>query len=98
MTRKIYKQSIGVLGLGERQRSLEQDVEIETERPMIDIIEIVQNPLLDFFRRVRLAAPAIDLRPAGDAGPHPVAGKETIDDLLMEASCVACGRGPTDES
>src|ERR1044071_3662750 len=40
------------------------DLQIEGDRPVLDVIEIEFNPLLE--RGV--AAPAVDLRPPGDAG------------------------------
>ena len=33
------------------------------------------DPFSDLLLRISLAAPAIDLGPAGDAGPNPVAGR-----------------------
>ena len=51
---------------------------------MVDVFEIVFDAFLDLFAGIGFTAPAIDLRPAGNAGPHPVAGKITIDDLLVE--------------
>src|SRR5713101_3739068 len=47
---------IGVLVLRhQRQRRLEKNVEVEQHRPVLDVVEI------------ELAAPAVDLGPAGDA-------------------------------
>src|SRR3984885_3186164 len=61
--------SIGVLVPGhQRQRRLEKNVEIEQHRPVLDVIEIELDALLDFLLAVDLAAPAVDLCPAGDAG------------------------------
>src|ERR1700730_14908645 len=60
--------SVGVLALRhQRQRRLEKNVEIEQHRPVLDIVEIELDALLDFFFAVDFAAPAIDLRPAGYA-------------------------------
>ena len=42
------------------------DLEVETERPVLDVVEVVLDALLD--RRV--AAPAVDLGPAGDPRLH----------------------------
>ena len=58
---------------GVRSGALEQtaderephDLEVERHRPVLDVVEVVLDALLE--RRV--AAPAVDLRPAGDARP-----------------------------
>src|SRR6202163_1773240 len=52
----------------QRQRRLEKNVEVEQHRPVLDVIEIELDPLLDLLFAVDFAAPAIDLRPAGNAG------------------------------
>ena len=78
--------SIGVLVLGhQRERRLEQDVEVEQHRPVLDVVEIVLDAALDLVLGVGLAAPAIDLRPAGDAGLDLVAGEIAVDDLVIGA-------------
>src|ERR1700694_2229906 len=51
----------------QRQRRLEKSVEIKQHRPVLDIIEIELDALLDFLFAVDFAAPAVDLRPAGNA-------------------------------
>src|SRR6202166_2886305 len=62
------KRSVGVLVLRhQRQRRLEKNVEIEQHRPVLDIIEVEPDALLDFLFAVDFAAPAVDLRPAGNA-------------------------------
>src|SRR5450432_1107045 len=54
--------SVSVLVLRhQRQRRLEKNVEIEQHRPVLDIIEIELDPLLDLLFAVDFAAPAIDL-------------------------------------
>ena len=53
------------------------DLQVERHRPVLDVVEVVLDALLE--RRV--AAPAVDLRPAGDARPSP-----------CDAACTAeCG-------
>src|SRR5687767_9583555 len=42
------------------------DLQVERDRPVLNVIEVVLDPLLE--RGV--APPAVDLRPAGDAGFH----------------------------
>src|SRR4051794_36955112 len=48
----------------QRDRRLQQDVDVEQHRPVLDVIEIELDALLDLLFVVDLAAPAIDLRPA----------------------------------
>src|SRR6266702_1398587 len=60
---------ISVLALcDQRQRRAQQNVDIEQHCPVLDVVEIELDALLDLLLIVDLAAPAIDLRPAGDAG------------------------------
>src|SRR6266404_156428 len=51
----------------QRRRRLEQNVKIEQHRLVLDLVEIELDALLDFFLAVDFAAPAVDLRPAGNA-------------------------------
>src|SRR5262245_44788271 len=64
---------VGVVGTEDRAERLEDDVEVEPHRPVVDVVEIVLDALADLVDRVGLATPAVDLRPAGDAGLHAVA-------------------------
>src|SRR4030095_16861659 len=48
---------------------LDEDLQVEEQRPALDVVEVVLDPL--FERRV--AAPAVHLRPARHAGLHLVA-------------------------
>src|SRR5450756_259790 len=74
------KDSVGVLVLGhQRQRRLEQNVEIEQRRPVLDVIEVEFDALLDFLFAVDFAAPAVDLRPAGNARLDAVACEIAVD-------------------
>src|SRR6202158_3914313 len=60
--------SVGVFVLRhQRQRRLEKNEEVEQHRPVLDVIEIELDALLDFLFAVDFAAPAVDLRPAGNA-------------------------------
>src|SRR4051812_45680924 len=63
ITMRIYE-------LGHAVNSAEQgqphDLDVETKRPVLDVVEVEFDALLE--RRV--AAPAVDLRPARDAGLH----------------------------
>src|SRR6266542_4019409 len=77
--------SIRVLSLHQRERSLRQYVQIEQHRPVLDIVEIAGDALLDFVLAIDLAAPAVDLRPAGDAGFHPMTGEVTVHRLIEQS-------------
>src|SRR6185437_6570358 len=76
---------VGVLVLrDQRHRRLEKNVEIEQHRPVLDVIEVELDALLDLFLVVDLAAPAVDLRPAGDAGFDAMAGEITVDRFVEQ--------------
>src|SRR5882757_7379511 len=80
------EKSIRVLVLGhQRHRRLRKNVEIEQHGPVLDVIEIELDALLDLFLVVDLAAPAIDLRPAGDPRLDTVAGEIAVDGLVEQA-------------
>src|SRR5882672_10260863 len=55
------------------------DLQVEPHRPVLDVVQVVLDPL--FNRRV--PAPAVDLRPARDAGLHLVA-QHVLRDLVLE--------------
>src|ERR1700722_5271720 len=77
--------SIGVLVLcHQNQRGLEKNVEVEQNRPVLDVVEVELHALLDFFLVVDFAAPAVDLRPAGDAGFDTVAREIAVDGLVEQ--------------
>ncbi len=100
--RALRLRSIGVLPLQQAERRISDDVEIEQYGPALDIFEVELHAALDFLGRIDLAAPAIDLRPAGDAGLDAMAGEIAVDDLVPEAMLEmrvhGCGRGPMIES
>src|SRR5438105_6649535 len=79
--------SIRVLVLGQqRQWRLGEDDEVEQHRPVLDVIEVELDALLDLLFVVDLAAPAVDLGPAGNAGPDPVAREIAVDRLVEQAA------------
>src|SRR3954463_8602940 len=55
------------------------DLEIEPDRPVLDVVEVVLDALVE--RRV--AAPAVHLRPAGHAGLHLVP-QHVLRDAVLE--------------
>src|SRR5258708_8932563 len=57
---------VGMLVEEPLQQREPHDLEIETDRPVLDVVEVV----LDAFFDRRIAAPAMHLRPAGDARLH----------------------------
>src|SRR6201998_2686415 len=70
---------IGVLVLRhQRQRRLEENEEIEQHRPVLDVIEVEFDALLDLLFAVDFAAPAVDLRPAGNPGLDAAARQMTV--------------------
>src|SRR3546814_16589549 len=70
------RRSIGVLAGEAREDRHHDELEVEPERPVLDVGEIVVYPPADLFDRLGLATPAVDLCPAGNARlaalPHPV--------------------------
>src|SRR3546814_7673575 len=62
----------------------QQDSEVERERPVLDVEKVVLDAPLDLFHGVGLSAPAVHLRPAGDARLHPVARRVGVDGFLVE--------------
>src|SRR5690606_5111913 len=76
--------SVGVLRVQQPNRREEQDLQVEHERPVLDVIEVEFGAHADLFIRIHLATPAIDLRPAGDAGLDAVAGEVSVHDLRIE--------------
>ena len=46
------------------------NLDIEPEAPLADVLQIELDAFFHFFQRVGFAAPAVDLRPAGDARLH----------------------------
>ena len=73
---------ISIIVLADYENSFENDYEIEPDRPIVDIIEIVLDPLLQFFRRVGFAPPTVNLRPSGNAGFDPVPSCITTHNLF----------------
>src|SRR3546814_2208160 len=60
--------SVGIgVNEADKQRA-QEDVEVEWHGPVLDIVEVVLHPVLHLFDSVRLAAEAVHLCPAGDAG------------------------------
>src|SRR5262249_5489270 len=77
--------SVGFVGFQERERRPRHDVGIEHQRPVLDVVEVMLDAALDRLRVLDLAAPAVDLRPAGDAGLDPVAGEVAVDRVVETA-------------
>src|SRR3954452_14261849 len=68
----------------QRDRRFQQDVDVEQHRPVLDVIQIELDALLDFLFIVDLAAPAVDLRPAGDARLDAMAREIAVDRLVEQ--------------
>src|SRR4029078_11926090 len=71
--------SVGVGLTKPPERGEEEDLDVEKERPILDVVEIEFDPLL----QARIAAPAVDLRPAGEAAAHAVA-QHVVGDVVLE--------------
>src|SRR5690606_28098265 len=60
--------SVGVRMPHAAEQREHDDLEIQPERPVLDVVEVVLDALLE----VGIAAPAVHLGPAGDPGLHHV--------------------------
>src|SRR6185369_17678585 len=72
--------------------------EVEQDRPVLDVIEIELDALLDLLLIVDLAAPAVDLGPAGDAGldamPRKIAGDRLVEQAALQLALDGVWTGP----
>src|SRR5438128_1960017 len=76
--------AIGVPRADPEHQGMHEDLQVEADRPPRGVVGVVLDALLD--RRV--AAPAVDLRPAGDAGLDLVAqhvARHAAPEVLHEA-------------
>lgn len=91
--------SIGIAVGLRRKDGHQEDPDIEAQRPVVDIVEIVLDAPQHLVIGARLAAQAVDLRPSGDSGLDVVAGRTQRAIRCSKArSCAsACGRGPTSD-
>ena len=76
--------------LKQADRRHHEDVEVEEHRPVLDVEEVVLDAPRDLLVGVGLAAPAVDLRPAGHARLDAVAGEIAVDDLVIEPVARLC--------
>src|SRR4051795_9543823 len=68
----------------QRQRRLQENVQVEQHRPVLDVIEVELDALLDLLVGIAFAAPAVDLGPAGNPRLDPVAGEIAVDGLVEQ--------------
>src|SRR3546814_4927896 len=66
--------------------------------PVLDIVEVVLHPVLHIFDSVRLAAEAVHLCPAGDAGFHASARHVGLDDRGILLVVIDRVRAGTDQA
>ena len=71
--------AVGVLIRRTRQWRARLDLQVETEGPIVDVEQVVLNPLSHLLLGVGLAAIAVDLRPAGNAGTGPARAEMNLD-------------------
>src|SRR5579884_39159 len=83
--RYAARRSIGVAIAGGRKHSTEENFQVEPQRPIVDVVQIVLDALAHRFFAVDLAAIAVDLRPAGDAGLDVVAARVERDAAFIFA-------------
>src|SRR3546814_12842328 len=90
--------SVGIgVNEADKQRA-QEDVEVEWHGPVLDIVEVVLHPVLPLFDSVRLAADAVHLCPAGDAGFHASARHVGLDDRGILLVVLDGVRGGTDQA
>src|SRR4051812_40018990 len=66
-TGRIVRSAMSIrLRAPQSEQRHQDDIEIETHRPVLDVVEIVLDAHVHLPELVRLAAPAADLRPSGD--------------------------------
>src|ERR1700756_2267028 len=79
------ERSIRVLAPGhQRNRGLDQNGEVEQHRPVLDVVEVELDTLLDLLFIADPAAPAVDLGPAGDAGLDAMAREIAVDGFVEQ--------------
>ncbi len=66
------------------ERRDREDVEVQHQRPVLDVVQVAIDAFADLGGIIDFTAPAIDLRPAGDARLDLVAGEISVDDLVPE--------------
>ena len=75
-----------------------QDPEVEQQRPIVDVVEVVAHAGSHLLDGLGLAAQAVDLGPAGDPGLHAVARQIFVDQAAYWSLwATAWGRGPTSD-
>src|SRR6185437_5825533 len=57
------------VGVG-RKEGQENDIQVEMDRPVLDVVEIVLDARAQHVRGLGGASETVDLGPAGDAGRH----------------------------
>src|SRR6185312_14757408 len=94
--------SVGIFRVQQGERRQCQNLDVQDQRPVLDILQVAIDATLDFFPSVGFAAPAVDLGPACDAGLDLETGEVAVDHLIIKGvgglASSAFGRGPTSES
>ena len=65
------------------QHGQDQDADVEEHRPDLGVVDVMADARLHLVQRLGLAAEAVDLRPAGDAGLDLVADHVALDQLAI---------------
>src|SRR3954469_2702684 len=89
---------IGILALERDHHRAQDDVEVKAQRPVAQVVEIVVDARLHLVERLGLAAQAVHLRPAGDAGLHLVTLHVALDELAVGLVVRHCVRARTDDA
>src|SRR6266700_3619430 len=81
---------ISVLVALSRQRGPDENLQVESKRPVVDVVQIVLDPRPHFFDGIRFATKSIHLGPAGNPGLYIVTSRQPRD-LTVEHLVVRNG-------
>src|SRR6201999_3018530 len=76
--------SVRILPAEHHDHGLENDLQIEQQRPVAQVLQVVLDARLHLLHGIGLAAEAADLRQPGDARAHLVAHHVAADELAVE--------------
>src|SRR5579862_3000622 len=86
LSRRVRCPSVGISRPNKRDRGYEDDVNVQDQRPVVDVVEIVVDTIHDLVQRVCFTTPAVDLCPAGDPRLYLVAKGVVAHDILLESA------------
>src|SRR5260221_8334501 len=85
--------SEGLTSCESAKDGLSDDSEVQRNRPVFNVVEIMFHPFAYLLDGVGFVSPAIDLGPTGDAGLHAMARIVVLDRFLVEQGAGFCPEG-----